>query len=264
MTTIGIDLGTTHSLVATVLNGTPRCLLDDDERAILPSVVGVNNNAEPISVGYGALESMTEEGQVFSSVKRFIGRAPADAAADAQELKYVLADDSRVLRFAVGEGTITPIELSAVILNALQQRAEECLFSSATGAVITVPAYFDDAQRQATKDAARLAGLNVLRLLNEPTAAAIAYGLSEGASGQKVVVYDLGGGTFDISILELHEGVFQVLSTAGDTRLGGDDFDHALAHWVLQQNQMTMEHFDAHDIQIFLRAVEHAKREPQR
>lgn len=261
MTTIGIDLGTTHSLVATVLSGTPRCLLDDDERAILPSVVGVNGNAEPISVGYGALQSTAENGQTFSSVKRFMGRAPADAAADAQELKYVLADDPRVLRFAVGEGSITPIEISAVILNALQLRAEECLFSTPTGAVITVPAYFDDAQRQATKDAARLAGLNVLRLLNEPTAAAIAYGLAEGASGQKVVVYDLGGGTFDISILELHEGVFQVLSTAGDTRLGGDDFDHALAHWVLEQQQMALENLDAQDIQIFLRAVERAKRE---
>ena len=154
-----------------MLNGT-HAVCDDDERAILPSVVGVNNNAEPIQLATVPSRARLRPG--FSSVKRFIGRAPADAAADAQELKYVLADDSRVLRFAVGEGTITPIELSAVILNALQQRAEECLFSSATGAVITVPAYFDDAQRQATKDAARLAGLNVLRLLNEPTAAAIA------------------------------------------------------------------------------------------
>ena len=156
-----------------------------------------------------------------------MGRSPSDVREEATDFGYT-ADDERVTRFSIGNKAITPIEMSAHILKALASVAEECLFSAPTGAVITVPAYFDDAQRQATKDAAKIAGLEVLRLLNEPTAAAIAYGLQEGNDGKTVAGIDLGGGTFDVSILKLSDGVFQVLSTAGDTHLGGDDFDRAL------------------------------------
>ncbi len=237
MANIGIDLGTTHSLVAVVIDGQPRCLLDDDERALLPSAVRYDAKGQPICVGYPALAAATQPGgTTFTSVKRFMGRSGAEVADDAQRFHYDLVQgDDRAVRFVVGEKEITPIEVSAMILRLLHARAEECLFGRPGGAVITVPAYFDDAQRQSTRDAAMIAGVKVLRLLNEPTAAALAYGLNQGTNGQTVAVFDLGGGTFDISILKLDDGIFQVLSTAGDTHLGGDDFDQALAELVLNQ-----------------------------
>ena len=230
---IGIDLGTTHSLVAVVLGGKARCLLDEEGSALLPSALRVNEDGS-FTVGRAARdEAAAHAGRTFTSVKRFMGRAPADCTADAALFRYEMdADEPRYVRFTAGSRKITPVEVSAEVLKALKTRAVECLFGEPGGAVITVPAYFDDAQRQATKDAARLAGLEVLRLLNEPTAAAIAYGLDKRASG-KFAVYDLGGGTFDVSVLELDDGIFQVLSTAGDTHLGGDDFDRALAEHVL-------------------------------
>jgi len=258
MANIGIDLGTTHSLVAVVLGGQARCLLDDDERALLPSVLAYDAEGELTALGYDALSGAdSTEVQTFSSIKRFMGRAPEEILQEVSLMNYTLADtDSRSVRFRIGEKTITPIEMSAQILKSLAARAEECLFSPPTGAVITVPAYFDDAQRQATKDAARLAGLETLRLLNEPTAAALAYGLQQKKNGIKVAVYDLGGGTFDISILELNDGLFQVCSTAGDTRLGGDDFDRRLAEAVASQVEVPQS-----AIPSLIRAAERCKRE---
>jgi len=262
MANIGIDLGTTHSLVAVVLSGTARCLLDDDERSLLPSAVRYDLEGVPKAVGYPALDAAGEpDGVTFTSVKRFMGRSASDAkvAEEARRFGYDLAtDDERMVRFKVGSRDITPIEVSSYILRMLHARAEECLFGRPGGAVITVPAYFDDAQRQATRDAARVAGIDVLRLLNEPTAAAIAYGLQEAKDGERVVVYDLGGGTFDVSILELDDGVFQVLSTAGDTSLGGDDFDQALATVLLAQASIVDP--DGRTFRRAVRAAEAAKR----
>ena len=260
MANIGIDLGTTHSLVAVVLNGEPRVLLDDDDRALLPSAVRFGDDGVPKSVGWPALEAAGQEGgTTFTSVKRFMGRSPEEVADEARLFRYQLLEgDDRVVRFRVGPNAVTPMEISNFVLRLLHARAEECLFSRPSGAVITVPAYFDDAQRQATRDAARLAGINVLRLLNEPTAAALAYGLDKSQTGQKVAVYDLGGGTFDISILELNDGVFQVLSTAGDTRLGGDDFDQALAKLLLAQ--AGAQDPDGRAFRLAIRAAEQAKR----
>lgn len=231
MTNIGIDLGTTHSLVAAVLSKTPRCFLDDDGEALLPSAVQYNTQGEVVAVGAEALHA--SEGTVVTSVKRLMGRAPADIP---DPLYAFDESEDRVFRLRVGEDdkTVTPMEVSAQVLKSLVDRAEECLFAKPDGAVITVPAYFDDAQRQATKDAARIAGIEVLRLLNEPTAAALAYGLQEGKDGVRVAIYDLGGGTFDVSILELNDGVFEVKATAGDTHLGGDDFDRAIADALLR------------------------------
>ena len=234
MANIGIDLGTTNSLVAILVDGKPRCLLGDDGAAMLPSAVRYAPEGG-VTVGAEArAEAPRYPGRTFTSVKRFMGRAPADCAADAQLFRYEMdTSEDRFVRFNVRADSgapfraVTPTEVSAEILKALKHRAVECMFGEPGGAVITVPAYFDDAQRQATKDAARLAGLEVLRLLNEPTAAAIAYGLNRRERGV-FAVYDLGGGTFDISILELNDGVFQVMSTAGDTHLGGDDFDRAV------------------------------------
>lgn len=259
MANIGIDLGTTHSLVSVVLSGKARVLLDDDENALVPSVLQYDNVGTLTALGTTALEQTGTEGvQTFRSIKRFMGRSPSDVQQEATDFGYALADDERVTRFAVGDKEITPIEMSAHILKALASIAEECLFAAPTGAVITVPAYFDDAQRQATKDAAKIAGLEVLRLLNEPTAAAIAYGLQEGNDGKTVAVYDLGGGTFDVSILKLSDGVFQVLSTAGDTHLGGDDFDRALlAVWLRQTG---IEYTAISDIQLAWKRAEEAKR----
>ena len=260
MANIGIDLGTTHSLVAVVLDGTPRCLLDDDARTLLPSAVRYNNEGAPISIGYPALEAAGQpDGTTFTSVKRFMGRSAAEVADEAKLFRYNLVEgDQKAVRFRVGERDITPIEVSSMILRLLHSRAEECLFGRPGGAVITVPAYFDDAQRQSTRDAAMLAGIDVLRLLNEPTAAALAYGLNEGKDGQRVAVFDLGGGTFDISILQLNDGIFQVLSTAGDTRLGGDDFDQALANILLQQAGISDA--DGTTYRAAIRAAEQAKR----
>ena len=260
MANIGIDLGTTHSLVAVVLDGTARCLLDDDERTLLPSAVRYNDDGDPISIGWPALEAAGEPGgTTFTSVKRFMGRSATEVAHEANLFHYDLVEgDEKAVRFRVGSREITPVEVSSMILRLLHSRAEECLFGRPGGAVITVPAYFDDAQRQSTRDAAKVAGIEVLRLLNEPTAAALAYGLNEGQDGQRVVVYDLGGGTFDVSILQLEDGIFQVLATAGDTHLGGDDFDQALANILLQQAGIADP--DGTTYRAAIRAAEAAKR----
>ncbi len=259
MANIGIDLGTTHSLVAVVMNGKARCLLDEEGRSLLPSAVRYAGGG--VDVGWDALAQAGEPGGVtFTSVKRFMGRAVSDVAEEARLFRYdLISEDERVVRFRADDRVVTPVEVSAEVLRALATRAEDALLSKPGGVVITVPAYFDDAQRQATRDAARIAGLEVLRLLNEPTAAALAYGLEQSRSGLKVAVYDLGGGTFDISILELDEGVFQVLSTAGDTHLGGDDFDQALAAVLLQSAGITDA--DGLTFRRAVRAAEQAKRE---
>ncbi len=232
---VGIDLGTTNSLVATMRGGRASVLVDETGQAMLPSVV---NYGDPtgVRVGQAARELAASQPQdTLVSVKRFMGRGRDDAAQDASRAHYVLAGDGEgMISFQTTSGEVNPVQASAAILTTLRERAEATLDASVEGAVITVPAYFDDAQRQATKDAATLAGLPVLRLLNEPTAAAVAYGLDSGEEGV-IAVYDLGGGTFDISILRLHRGVFEVLATGGDTALGGDDFDAALGNWILQQ-----------------------------
>lgn len=231
---VGIDLGTTNSLVATVRSGQAQVLLDEKERALVPSVV--HYAAENKVVGVEAFEQASADPQhTVISVKRLIGRSLADVEQRYPNLPYqFVATDNGLPLIQTPQGNKSPIEVSADILSHLNQFAEKRLAGELSGVVITVPAYFDDAQRQSTKDAARLAGLNVLRLLNEPTAAAIAYGLDSGQEGV-IAVYDLGGGTFDISILRLSRGVFEVLATGGDTALGGDDFDHLLANWIAEQ-----------------------------
>ncbi|KEZ22211.1 Fe-S protein assembly chaperone HscA [Glaesserella parasuis] len=231
---VGIDLGTTNSLVATVRSGQAQVLLDEKERALVPSVV--HYAAENKVVGVEAFEQAAADPQhTVISVKRLIGRSLADVEQRYPNLPYqFVATDNSLPLIQTPQGNKSPIEVSADILSHLNQFAEKRLAGELAGVVITVPAYFDDAQRQSTKDAARLAGLNVLRLLNEPTAAAIAYGLDSGQEGV-IAVYDLGGGTFDISILRLSRGVFEVLATGGDTALGGDDFDHLLANWIAEQ-----------------------------
>ncbi|MES1977404.1 MAG: Fe-S protein assembly chaperone HscA [Pseudomonadota bacterium] len=228
---VGIDLGTTHSLVASVRNGIAECLPDDQGRVILPSVVRYLD-AERRQIGFDALAAQVDDpANTISSVKRLMGRGINDIASRAQ-LPYQLNDKPGMVTLQTVAGEKSPVEISAEILATLRFRAEDTFDDDIHGAVITVPAYFDDAQRQATKDAAQLAGLNVLRLINEPTAAAIAYGLDNGAEGV-YAVYDLGGGTFDISILRLTQGVFEVVATGGDSALGGDDYDRALVDWVL-------------------------------
>ncbi len=228
---IGIDLGTTHSLVASVRNGISECLPDDEGRVILPSVVRYLD-AERRQIGFDALAAQVEDpANTISSVKRLMGRGINDIANRAQ-LPYELNDKPGMVTLQTVAGEKSPVEISAEILATLRFRAEDTFDDDIHGAVITVPAYFDDAQRQATKDAAQLAGLNVLRLINEPTAAAIAYGLDNGSEGV-YAVYDLGGGTFDISILRLTQGVFEVVATGGDSALGGDDYDRALVEWAL-------------------------------
>lgn len=232
---VGIDLGTTNSLVATVRNGQAEILTDEQQRPLVPSIVHFGSNQQ-ITVGYeaGALASQDPKNTVIS-VKRLIGRSLADVKARYPNLPYEFAQTENGLPLLKTEqGEMSPIEVSAKILQKLTALSEQRLGGQLSGAVITVPAYFDDAQRQSTKDAAKLAGLNVLRLLNEPTAAAIAYGLDSGQEGV-IAVYDLGGGTFDVSILRLSRGVFEVLATGGDTTLGGDDFDHLLADWIVAQ-----------------------------
>jgi len=222
---VGIDLGTTHSLVAAVRSGTAEVLPDALGRVLLPSVVHYSDRDSP-QVGQVAWECAAEDPRnTIVSVKRYMGRGLADAARHPSPYEFV--EGPGMVRIRTVSGERSPVEVSAEIIRALRERAEETLGGELSGAVITVPAYFDDAQRQATKDAARLAGLDVLRLLNEPTAAAIAYGLDQGAQGT-YAVYDLGGGTFDISVLRLSKGVFEVLATGGDTQLGGDDFDQVL------------------------------------
>ncbi len=230
---VGIDLGTTHSLVAAVRHGVAECLPDAQGSVILPSVVRYLPGGGR-QIGLEALAHQTADpGNTIASVKRLMGRGLADIT-DAAKLPYALVDAPGMVRVRTIAGEKTPVEVSAEILATLRYRAEDTFNDDLYGAVITVPAYFDDAQRQATKDAAQLAGLNVLRLINEPTAAAIAYGLDNASEGI-YAVYDLGGGTFDISILRLSRGVFEVIATGGDSALGGDDYDRALADWMLAE-----------------------------
>ena len=230
---VGIDLGTTNSLVATVRHGIPEVLKDEEGRAILPSVVRYLPDGHA-KIGYDAQAAQTiDPKNTIISVKRFMGRGVKDIPY-IKSMPYSFVDAPGMVQLKTAAGVKSPVEVSAEILATLRQRAEDALGDDLVGAVITVPAYFDDAQRQATKDAAKLAGLNVLRLLSEPTAAAIAYGLDNAAEGI-YAVYDLGGGTFDISILKMTKGVFEVLATGGDSALGGDDFDHRLFCWLVEQ-----------------------------
>ena len=229
---VGIDLGTTNSLVATVRSGLASVINDDLGRPLLPSVVHYRSDGSH-DVGFDAQDQQTRDPRnVVASVKRFMGRGLKDIA-HRESMPYDFEDTPGMVRVRTASGMKSPVEVSADILHALRQRAETALGGALVGAVITVPAYFDDAQRQATKDAAKLAGLSVLRLLNEPTAAAIAYGLDNAAEGV-YAVYDLGGGTFDISVLKLSRGVFEVLATGGDSALGGDDFDQRIFCWILE------------------------------
>ncbi len=241
---VGIDLGTTNSLVATVRSGMAVVLNDEKGRPLLPSVVRYGNDGV-VEVGYGAQARQAQDPRnTVVSVKRFMGRGLKDIA-HVESMPYAFEDAPGMVRLRTLQGVRSPVEISAEILKSLRLRAEASLGGTLTGAVITVPAYFDDAQRQATKDAARLAGLDVLRLLNEPTAAAIAYGLDNGSEGL-YAVYDLGGGTFDISILKLSKGVFQVLSTGGDSALGGDDFDQRVFCWIIEEAKLApLSHQDA-------------------
>jgi molecular chaperone HscA len=235
---VGIDLGTTHSLVASVRHGVAECLPDAQGKVILPSVVRYMAG-DKRCIGYVALQAQSEDPQnTIASVKRFMGRSLADVQHAAQ-LPYQFVDHPGMLGIQTVAGEKSPVQVSADLLAQLRYRAEDTFNDDIYGAVITVPAYFDDAQRQATKDAAEMAGLKVLRLINEPTAAAIAYGLDNASEGV-YAIYDLGGGTFDISILRLTQGVFEVVSTGGDSALGGDDYDHALAQWVLVQTGTTL------------------------
>ena len=251
---VGIDLGTTNSLVATVQSGSARCLPDEQGRATLPSVVRYGQEVE---VGFDALKAQKIDPlNTISSAKRLIGRQVGDL--NRSQWSYRFTDNDTIIEMQTRMGLKTPIEVSAEILKALKVRAENSLGGSLTGAVITVPAYFDDAQRQATKYAARLAGLNVLRLLNEPTAAAIAYGLDNRPEGT-FVVFDLGGGTFDVSILRLEQGLFQVLATGGNSALGGDDFDHRLYCWLLEHEKLSA--LSEQDTQLLLSLIRAAKQE---
>jgi molecular chaperone HscA len=233
---VGIDLGTTNSLVATVRSSIPEVLSDEDGRPLLPSVVRYLPNGHA-NIGYKAMAARTSDPKnTVVSVKRFMGRGLKDIA-HAENMPYDFVDAPGMVQLRTVAGVKSPVEVSAQILATLRQRAEDALGDELVGAVITVPAYFDDAQRQATKDAAQLAGLNVLRLLSEPTAAAIAYGLDHGKEGV-YAVYDLGGGTFDISILKLTKGVFEVMATGGDSALGGDDFDQRLFCYIREEAKL--------------------------
>ena len=254
---IGIDLGTTHSLVASVRNGVSECLPDDVGRVILPSVVRYVD-ADRRQIGYAALAAQVEDPlNTISSVKRLMGRGIDDIGVVSQ-LPYQLVDKPGMVTLQTAAGEKSPVEISAEILATLRFRAEDTFDDDIFGAVITVPAYFDDAQRQATKDAAQLAGLNVLRLINEPTAAAIAYGLDNASEGV-FAIYDLGGGTFDISILRLTEGVFEVVATGGDSALGGDDYDRALVDLALAKAGLAASVLTPKDTAALLRAARAAK-----
>lgn len=254
---VGIDLGTTHSLVASVRNGVSECLPDDDGRVILPSVVRFMPG-QGRQIGFDAVQSAASDPvNTIASVKRFMGRGLNDIA-DRSKLPYEFtASEQGMLSIQTVQGPKSPVEVSAEILATLRYRAEDTFNDDLYGAVITVPAYFDDAQRQATKDAAQLAGLNVLRLINEPTAAAIAYGLDNASEGV-YAVFDLGGGTFDISILRLTQGVFEVLATGGDSALGGDDYDQALADTAMAR-QPGLQAVTAEDKTVLKAAARAAK-----
>ena len=254
---IGIDLGTTHSLVASVRNGVSECLPDDEGRVILPSVVRYVD-ADKRQIGYTALAAQVEDpANTISSVKRLMGRGIDDIGSRAQ-LPYQLIDKPGMVTLQTVAGEKSPVEISAEILATLRFRAEDTFDDDIYGAVITVPAYFDDAQRQATKDAAQLAGLKVLRLINEPTAAAIAYGLDNASQGV-FAIYDLGGGTFDISILRLTQGVFEVVATGGDSALGGDDYDRAMVDLALAKAGLAASALTPKDTAALLRTARAAK-----
>ena len=236
---VGIDLGTTHSLVASVRNGVAECLPDSEGRVVLPSAVRYIDS-ERRQIGFDALDARaTDPANTITSVKRLMGRGLADIA-NRDALSYRIGGEAGMLRVHTAAGEKSPVEISAEILATLRYRAEDTFDDELHGAVITVPAYFDEGQRQATKDAAELAGIHVLRLISEPTAAAIAYGLDNASEGV-YAIYDLGGGTFDISILRLTQGVFEVVATGGDSALGGDDYDHALADLVLAESGLTVQ-----------------------
>ncbi|MGN1055702.1 MAG: Fe-S protein assembly chaperone HscA [Comamonas sp.] len=239
---IGIDLGTTHSLVSSVRNGVAECLPDDEGRVLLPSVVRYAPEGKR-EIGYAArVHEVDDAANTIASVKRLMGRAVSDLSAVREQMPYQLeqSGDQGMVELVTRAGRKSPVEVSAEILATLRYRAEDTFNDDIYGAVITVPAYFDDAQRQATKDAAKLAGINLLRLINEPTAAAIAYGLDNASEGI-YAVYDLGGGTFDISILRLTKGVFEVIATGGDSALGGDDYDAALVQWVIEKSAIQLQ-----------------------
>lgn len=256
---VGIDLGTTNSLVATVKSGETSCLADKDGAVSLPSVVRYAEDGV-LSVGAAALDSQKlDPANTISSAKRLIGRKLEEI--DTTHLPYRFSPSEQLIGLHTRHGVKTPIEVSAEILRVLRDRAEQSLGGELVGAVITVPAYFDDAQRQATKDAARLAGINVLRLLNEPTAAAIAYGLDNAAEGT-FVVYDLGGGTFDVSVLQLSKGLFEVKATGGNSALGGDDFDHRLFCHLLESKDLSLT--NEHDVQLLMSLSRRAKEELSR
>jgi molecular chaperone HscA len=252
---VGIDLGTTNSLVAAMRHGVAECLPDTQGRTMLPSVVRYLEGGGR-HIGHDAAAAQADDPEhTIVSVKRLMGRGLADVAGR-ERLPYRFVDHPGMVAIETRQGVKTPVEVSAEILATLRQRAEDSFDDELYGAVITVPAYFDDAQRQATKDAAQLAGLNVLRLINEPTAAAVAYGLENGSEGL-YAVYDLGGGTFDISLLRLQRGVFEVVATGGDAALGGDDFDHALADWAAARAGVSPR--TAHDQRALLVAARAAK-----
>ncbi|MEY8877300.1 MAG: Hsp70 family protein, partial [Leptothrix sp. (in: b-proteobacteria)] len=255
---VGIDLGTTHSLVAAVRHGLSECLPDAAGHVILPSAVRYLGGGRR-QIGADALAAQADDPHnTLVSVKRFMGRMLADIKEHGQ-LPYRFVDQPGMVAIETVDGIKTPIEVSAEILATLRYRAEDTFNEDLFGAVITVPAYFDDAQRQATKDAAKLAGLNVLRLLNEPTAAAIAYGLDNSVEGL-YAVYDLGGGTFDVSLLRLTKGVFEVVAVGGDSALGGDDYDARLAQWLLSQAGLpTLEQLGPHDQRRLLERARAAK-----
>ncbi|MGA1732310.1 MAG: Hsp70 family protein, partial [Burkholderiaceae bacterium] len=253
---VGIDLGTTHSLVAAVRHGVAECLPDAQGRMLLPSAVRAT--AQGRVVGHDALAAQVQAvGEVVTSFKRLMGRGLADVP-QPERLPYRLLAGQGMVSVETDHGVFSPVQLSAEVLAVLRQRAEDTFDSTLYGAVITVPAYFDDAQRQATKDAAQLAGINVLRLINEPTAAAIAYGLDEGSEGL-YVIFDLGGGTFDVSVLRLQRGLFEVLATAGNTQLGGDDYDMALLDWLISQHQLGASTWDAAQRSAWMRQARRCK-----
>lgn len=256
---IGIDLGTTHSLVATVLSGQAKVLQDDRGRALLPSIVHYTQDVQSICYGDEAKEFLVHDAEnTIVSVKRFMGRSKADIKF--QHPYQLVGGEHEMPTFQTNAGSKTPVEISADLLKQLKIRAEDSLKHPIQGAVITVPAYFDEAQRQATRDAATLAGLNVLRLLNEPTAAAVAYGLDQTSDlsiDANYVIYDLGGGTFDVSILRFSQGVFEVLATGGHTALGGDDLDRLIVKWLKQS--LNIEHLTHEEHAAFMIAAKTAK-----
>ena len=255
---VGIDLGTTNSLVASVRSGVAETLPDNDGEHLLSSIVRYLADAPPVVGVEAKAAATTDPLNTIVSAKRFLGRGVDDIKTLGSRLPYEFVDaDSTMPRLKTVAGVVTPIEVSAEILKTLKKRAEDSLGGELNGAVITVPAYFDDAQRQATKDAARLADLNVLRLLNEPTAAAVAYGLDKGSEGI-IAVYDFGGGTFDISILRLNNGVFEVLATAGDSALGGDDMDRLIAQYIMERAEIS-DDADHHQLRRLMKVACDAK-----